>query len=157
MVMNKKRFGVELFCPVLSEHDVKIALSTCYAAKTRAPSARALRDTGLGEQIWRVFHDRDLGRGLAGARKVWRLLKREDVEEQFGPIARCTVERLMRDIGLQCMRRGPKRVRTTIRDGTAKGAADLAGRDFTASAPNRLWSWTSPTCRRGLGWRSPRW
>ncbi len=56
----------------------------------------------------------------AGARKVWRLLEREGAEERFGPIARCTVERLMRDMGLQGIRRGPKPVRTTIPDGNAE-------------------------------------
>jgi putative transposase len=169
--MNKDVFGVEPICAVLSEHGVKIAPSTYYARKSRAPSARAVRDTGLGEEIWRVFHDRELGRGLAGARKVWRLLKREGVEERFGPIARCTVERLMRDMGLQGMRRGPKRVRTTIPDGTAERPSDLVGRDFTASAPNRLWvvdftyvpTWTgmaftafvTDVCsRRIVGWRT---
>ena len=49
--MNKDVFGVEPICAVLSEHGVKIAPSTYYARKSRAPSARAVRDTGLGEEI----------------------------------------------------------------------------------------------------------
>jgi len=170
--MNKERFGVEPICAVLTEHGVKIAPSTYYAAKTRPPSARAVRDTGLGEEIWRVFHDRELGRGLAGARKVWHLLKRDaSITERFGPVARCTVERLMRDMGLQGMRRGPKKVRTTVPDSAAARPPDLVERDFTASALNRLWvvdftyvpTWagmaftafvTDVCSRRIVGWRT---
>ena len=149
-----------------------IAPSTYYAAKSRSPSARAVRDSGLGEEIWRVFHDRDLGRGLAGARKVRHLLKRDaTIEARFGPVARCTVERLMRDMGLQGMRRGPRRVRTTIPDPAAPRPSDLVNRDFHAEAPNRLWvvdftyvpTWSgmaftafvSDVCsRRIVGWRT---
>ena len=169
---NKAQFGVEPICAVLSEHGVKIAPSTYYSAKTLAPSARAVRDSGLGEEIWRVFHDRDLGRGLAGARKVWHLLKRDaKVAERFGPVARCTVERLMREQGLQGMRRGPKKVRTTVSDPSAARPPDLVKRDFTAEAPNRLWvvdftyvptwagmgftAFVSDVCsRRIVGWRT---
>ena len=168
---HKDAFGVKPICAVLGEHGITIAPSTYYARKTRTPSSRTVRDAGLGEEIWRVFHDRELGRGLAGARKVWRLLEREGAEERFGPIARCTVERLMRDMGLQGMRRGPKRVRTTIPDDTAERPSDLVGRDFTAPAPNRLWvvdftyvpTWTgmaftafvTDVCsRRIIGWRT---
>lgn len=68
-----------------------------------------------------------------GARKVWRQLLREDVV-----IARCTVERLMRDMGLQGVVRGRK-CKTTIPDECALRPADLVNRDFTASRPNQLW------------------
>lgn len=136
----KDQFGVEPICAVLSEHGVKIAPRTYYAAKVPPPSARAVRDTGLGEEIWRVFHARDLGRGVAGARKVWHLLKRDaTIEARFGPVARCTVERLMREMGLQGMRRGGKKVRTTIADASASRPPDLVKRDFHAEAPNKLW------------------
>lgn len=167
----KDQFGVEPICAVLSEHGVKIAPRTYYASRSRTPSARAVRDTGLAEEIRRVFHDRDLGRGLAGARKVWHLLKREDAQERFGPIARCTVERLMREMGLQGMRRGAKKVRTTIADASATRPPDLVKRDFHADAPNRLWvvdftyvptwagmaftAFVSDVCsRRIVGWRT---
>lgn len=70
--INKYAFGVEPICAVLSEHGIKIAPSTYCARQTRTPSARTVRDTGLGEEIWRVIHDHELGRGLAGARKIWR-------------------------------------------------------------------------------------
>jgi len=138
--VHKDAFGVEPICTVLSEHGVKIAPSTYYARASRPPSARMVRDAGLGEEIWRVFHDRDLGRGVAGARKVWHLLKRDaSIAERFGPVARCTVERLMREAGLQGLRRGPRKVRTTTCDAAAARPPDLVQRDFHAEAPNRLW------------------
>ncbi len=166
------RYRAEPICQVLREQGVGIAPSIYYAAKTRAPSARAVRDAGLGEEMWRVFHDRDLGRGLAGARKVWHLLTRDaTIDARFGPVARCTVERLMRDMGLQGMRRAPKRVRTTVADASAQRPPDLAERDFTAEAPNSLWvqdftyvpTWagmaftafvTDVCSRRIVGWRT---
>jgi putative transposase len=90
-------------------------------------------------EIQRVFHDRNLGRGLAGVRKVWQLLRRDPaVVERFGPIARCSVARLMRAAGLQGVRRG-KRFVTTRRDDQAARPPDRVRRDFTAEAPNRLW------------------
>lgn len=103
---HRHRFGVEPICRVLTQHGCHIAPSTYYAAKTRPPSARAVRDAALMVQVHRVFTNRELGRGLAGVRKVWRLLRRDAaVGEQFGPIARCTVERLMRNAGLAGVRR----------------------------------------------------
>jgi putative transposase len=136
---HKDRFGVEPICRTLSTHGVQIAPSTYYAAKARPPSAREVRDVGLLVEIQRVFHDRNLGRGLAGVRKVWRLLRRDPaVVERFGPIARCTVGRLMRAAGLQGVRRG-KRFVTTRRDDQAARPPDRVQRDFTAEAPNRLW------------------
>ena len=93
---HEARFGVAPICTVLSEHGAKIAPSTYYAAKARPLSARMVRDGELVAQIHAVFADRDKGRGLAGARKVWHLLEREDVQ-----VARCTVERLMRQEGCE--------------------------------------------------------
>jgi len=136
---HKGRFGVEPICRVLSQHGCQIAPSGYYAAKSRPLSARAVRDAELLVQIEAVFADRKKGRGLAGARKVWHLLRRDAaVGEQFGPIARCTVERLMRRAGLQGVRRGRKFV-TTKPDSAAARPPDLVGRDCTAAAPNRLW------------------
>jgi putative transposase len=71
--------------------------------------------------------------GVYGARKVWLALNREGV-----PVARCTVERLMRQLGLAGARRG-KRHRTTIADAAASRAADLVQRRFNPPAPNRTW------------------
>ena len=169
---HRQEFGVEPICQVLREQGVGIAPSTYYAAKARPPSARTVRDEGLAQEIARVFHDRELGRGLAGARKVWHLLQRDpDIEARFGKVARCTVERLMREQGLQGMRRGGKKVRTTVADDCAQRPPDLVERDFTAEAPNRLWvvdftyvpTWagmaftafvTDVCSRRIVGWRT---
>ena len=135
----KDRFGVEPICRVLNGHGCQIAPSTYYAAKTRPASARAIRDAALLVEINRVFHHRDLGRGLAGARKVWHLLRRDaGVAGRFGQVARCTVERLMRQAGLQGARRGRGFV-TTRPDKSADRPPDRVNRDFTADAPNRLW------------------
>ncbi|WP_327667833.1 MULTISPECIES: IS3 family transposase [unclassified Streptomyces] len=97
--------------------------------ETRA-SARAIRDAYLKAQISRVHAD---NYGVYGVRKVWRQLHREGIEA-----ARCTVARLMRDLGLEGARRG-KKIRTTIRDDGHDRAADLLQRDFTASRPNERW------------------
>lgn len=80
--------------------------------------------------IERVWHE---NRMVYGARKVWRQLNREGIE-----VARCTVERLMRQMGLRGVVRG-KRVRTTIPDDLADRPMDLVHRDFTATRPNQLW------------------
>jgi putative transposase len=90
-------------------------------------------------EIERVFGHRDLGRGLAGARKVWHLLRRDaNIADRFGPVARCTVERLMRRAGLQGARRS-RRFVTTKPDKSAQRPPDRVNRDFSAEAPNRLW------------------
>lgn len=168
----KPRFGVEPICRVLRAHGVQIAPRTYYAAKTRPPSARRVRDAGLCVEIGRVFADRDLGRGLAGARKVWHLLARDaSIAARYGHVGRGTVERLMRQMGLAGLRRGPAKVRTTRADVRATRAPDLVQRDFHADAPNRLWvvdftyvpTWSgmgftafvSDVCsRRIVGWRT---
>jgi putative transposase len=123
-------FGVEPICRVLSGHGLKIATSTYYAAKNLGPSARSVRDTELKAQISRVHAD---NYGVYGVRKVWRQLHREGMEA-----ARCTVARLMRDLGLEGIRRGRK-IRTTVRDSGHERATDLLQRDFTASRPNQRW------------------
>jgi putative transposase len=122
---HKDRFGVEPICRLLP-----IAPSTYYARKQRPPSARAVRDARLKAEIRRVYDDNF---GVYGARKVWRQLHREGI-----PVARCTVERLMGELGLVGVRRGKTR-RTTTPDVAAARPADLVERDFSASRPNRLW------------------
>ncbi|MEV5712202.1 IS3 family transposase [Actinoallomurus sp. NPDC052274] len=126
----KKVFGVEPICRVLSEHGTKIAPSTYYAARSRPASARAIRDERLKTEITRVFED---NYRVYGARKIWRQLCREG-----HIVARCTVERLMRELGLAGARRG-KKIRTTMPGEGHGRAADLLKRDFTAAAPNRRW------------------
>lgn len=162
---HRDRFGVEPICRVLSEHEVKIAPSGYYAFKKRPASPRAVRDAELLEQIESVFWDRAKGRGICGARKVWRLLKRDGVN-----VARCTVERLMRQRGLRGVRRGRQFI-TTRPDPAAERPPDRVKRDFTAQRPNQLWvvdftyvpTWsgmgftafvTDVFSRRIVGWRT---
>ncbi|MEW1900188.1 IS3 family transposase [Streptomyces albidoflavus] len=127
---HRQVFGVEPICRILTSHGLKIATSTYYAARTRAPSARSVRDAELKTQISRVHADNF---SVYGVRKVWRQLHREGI-----PVARCTVARLMRDLGLQGVRRG-RGIRTTVRDDGHDRADDLLERDFTALRPNERW------------------
>jgi transposase InsO family protein len=127
---HREEHGVEPICAQLP-----IAPSTYHEEKAREadPSRlpeRAVRDAWLCEQIERVWKENF---GVYGARKVWRQLIREKVK-----VARCTVERLMREMGLQGVVRGRKR-KTTIADETSPRPADLVQRDFTAERPNQLW------------------
>ena len=122
---NRDRYGVEPICQLLP-----IAPSTYHAAKRRPPSARALRDEELKAEIARVHAEHF---GVYGARKVWRQLHREGIA-----VARCTVERLMRRLQLEGVRRGKAR-RTTTPDETTARPADLVDRDFSAQRPNQLW------------------
>jgi len=124
---HRSVFGVEPICAVL-----QFAPSTYYAVceRRRRPAARTLRDSELLAEIRRIY---DASSGLYGARKVWWQLQHDGV-----CVARCTVERLMREHGLQGVVRGKHR-RTTIADERADRPADLIERDFSAIAPNQLW------------------
>ena len=122
--------GVEPICKVLP-----IAPSTYHehVAKRRDPSrlsAMAKKDLGLKPEIIRIFKENF---EVYGVRKVWRQLKRERFD-----VARCTVERLMKKMGLQGVIRG-KPVRTTFSDKAAPCPLDHVNRQFHAPAPNRLW------------------
>ncbi|TWG40674.1 transposase InsO family protein [Acidovorax delafieldii] len=104
-----------------------------HAAQQRNPALRcqrALRDGVLAPHIERVWQ---ANMQVYGADKVWKQLNREGI-----PIARCTVERLMRRLGLQGVRRG-KVVRTTVSDGKASCPLDRVNRVFKADRPNQLW------------------
>jgi len=122
---NRKFFGVEPICSVL-----QFAPRTYYAAKARPLSARALRDAVLKPEIARVHRENF---GVYGVDKVWAQLNREGVR-----VARCTVARLMRDLGLRGVVRGKPKF-TTVAGDEADRPRDLVDRNFTASAPNRLW------------------
>lgn len=115
---------------------LEFPVSTYYAARKRErePSAREVRDEQMKEQIMRVWEDRRKGRRVYGARKVWLQLRREGVE-----VARCTVERLMGDLGIAGASARRKKPRTTVPDAGPGRPADLLERDFTAPAPNRRW------------------
>jgi putative transposase len=136
-------------------------------AKRRDPakrSARARQDAALKIEVRRVF---DQNFSVYGVRKVWRQLKREGLDA-----ARCTVSRLMRDMGLQGVIRG-KPVKTTISDKAAPCPLDHVNRQFKAPRPNVLWlsdftyvaTWTGfvyvafvidAYARRIVGWRASR-
>ena len=126
------RWGVEPICRVLSEHGVPIVPSTYYdvVKAARRISEADLREERLMVAIARVHHD---NYGVYGARKVWLALNRQGI-----PVARCTVERLMRVLGLEGARRG-RTVRTTRSDPAAARPADLVERDFNPARPDRLW------------------
>jgi len=122
---------VEPACAVL-----EFPVSTYYAAKKREsePSRREQRDEWMKEQVMRVWEDRAKGRRVYGARKVWLQLRREGVE-----VARCTVERLMRKLGIAGAAARRKKPRTTVPGGADSRPGDLLERDFSAPAPNRRW------------------
>ena len=127
---HREEHGVEPIC-----RQLPIAPSTYYEQKAREadPSRlpnRAIRDAGLREEIERVWKEHFR---VYGARKVWRQLIREGIG-----VARCTVERLMREMGLAGAIRGRK-FKTTVADEAADRPADLVQRDFTANRPNQLW------------------
>ena len=127
---HRDQYGVEPICSVLP-----IAPSTYYEHEARRTNPtllpeRAKRDAALREDISRVWRENFQ---VYGPRKVWRQLKREGIE-----VARCTIERLMRKMGLQGAIRGRK-FKTTIPDDKATRPPDLVDRNFTASRPNELW------------------
>ena len=127
---------------------MQIAPSTYYAARARRPSRRALRDEQVKVQITRVHEE---NYGVYGSRKVHVALRREDVVVDGTPVARCTVRRLMTELGL----RGVNRARTPVTTVRAKGTddrPDLVKRLFTADAPDRLWVADITYCRTFAGW-----
>ena len=128
---HRADYGVESICRQLA-----IAPSTYYEAKAQDAdparrSARAQRDETLRPEIERVWK---ANRRVYGARKVWKQLRRERVD-----VARCTVERLMGELGLAGAVRGGRRVQTTVPDLAAARPADLVQREFTATRPDALW------------------
>lgn len=123
-------YGVEPICKVLP-----IAPSTYHSHLARRSdqsrlSARTRRDMALRPEVRRVFEQ---NWRVYGVRKVWRQLGREGFD-----VARCTVARLMKDMGLQGVIRG-KRHRTTMPDKAAPCPLDKVNRQFRVPAPNRLW------------------
>jgi putative transposase len=128
---HRDTYGVEPICAVLP-----IAPSTYFLRKVQqqdasARSARARRDEELRTAIQRVW---DAHEQVYGPRKVWRQLRREGIRT-----ARCTVERLMREMGLRGTVRGRAWKVTTQSDPAATRPADLVDRQFVATRPNQLW------------------
>ncbi|MFE4874299.1 IS3 family transposase [Streptomyces sp. NPDC056682] len=130
---HKDRFGgVEPICRVLTDHDCKIAPSTYYAHHKRqaTPAARTVRDTELKTLITQAYES---NYRVYGARKIWRNLNRQNVA-----VARCTVERLMRELGITGAVRG-KKVITTVPDATAQRGPGPPGPPVRRPAPNHCW------------------
>jgi putative transposase len=122
---RRGRFQVELMCRTLGASP-----STYYAARDRPPSARAISDASLTEQIQRIFEE---NYAVYGVRKVWHQLRREGVQ-----VGKDRVWRLMREAGLHGARRGKPKF-TTRPDPGAPRPPDLVERDFSAARPNELW------------------
>jgi len=161
---HKEGYGIEPICRVLA-----IAPSTYHdhVAKRRCPekqSVRHKRDAALKPEIARIFN---ANYQVYGAKKVWKQMNRE----QF-VVARCTVERLMTEMGLQGAIRG-KPLRTTFPDKAVPCPKDHVNRQFQPAAPNRLWvsdftyvsTWAGfvyvafvidAFARRIVGWRASR-
>ena len=156
------RWGVESICTVLSEHGCTIAPSTYYDARRRTPSARQLSD-----ERWKpiIVSTWQAQRRVLGARKLWLRLRRNGHD-----IARCTVERLMRELGIAGVVRG-KRTNPVDKDQRERRPADLVDRHFARMRTNQLWVadftyvWTwvgwvyvafvfDAHSRRILGWRA---
>jgi len=132
---HRGEFGVEPICKVLAAAGVAIAPSSYYAAKHRPPSARHRRDELVKTEIVRVHRENF---DVYGADKVWAALRREGGVDGR-PVARCTVERLMRELGLRGAVRGKPGPHAPIR----------------APSGRRTWS-TAPSGRPrriGCGWR----
>jgi putative transposase len=128
---HRDTYGVEPICAVLP-----IAPSTYFLRKAQQQNpaqrpARARRNEELRREIQRVW---DEHQQVYGPRKVWRQLRREGVR-----VARCTVERLMREMGLRGAVRGRAWKITTQSDPATARPADLVDRQFTATRPNQLW------------------
>lgn len=128
---HKDQHGIEPMCKQLP-----MAVSTYYEHKDRESdpdkaSNRSIRDRHLKPEIQRVW---DENLQVYGVRKVWRQLKREGFD-----IARCTVERLMKQLGIQGISRGGAKCWTTIRDENQDKPSDLVNRQFVADRPNQLW------------------
>ena len=145
---HRGRFGVEPIWAVLP-----IAPSLYYELKVRKREphrrpARAQRVEQLSAHIRRVWYE---NRAVYGVRKVWNQLKRDGLA-----VARCTVARLMRRLGLAGVVRGRTFKVTTIPDTAMTRPPDLVTRQFTAARPNQLWVADSRTSRPGAAsctWR----
>lgn len=160
---HREQYGVEPICTVLTEHGCKIAPSTYYDNLNRQLSKQKLRDAELIALIEKTRRVRFVK--LLGARKLWLHLRGLGHD-----VARCTVERLMTQMGISGVVRG-KTPRTTVADENAARPADRVDRRFVASAPDRLWvadftyvaTWAGTVyvafvidvfSRRVVGWRA---
>jgi putative transposase len=161
---HREEHGVEPICKVLPIAPSTYHVHVARRADPTRLSERAKQDAVREDKIRRVFAENF---GVYGVRKVWRQLRREGED-----IARCTVERLMRTMGLRGVVRG-KPVRTTISDKAAPCPRDHVNRQFQTNKPNALWvsdftyvaTWSGFVyvafvidvfARRIVGWRASR-
>src|SRR3954447_11788967 len=135
--------GVQPVLQALESTPAQIAPSTYYATKTRPACARTVRDSELTEMIKQIHQE---NYGVYGARKIRHELHRRGV-----PVARCTVERLMREAGLRGLLRD-KSPRTTRPAAETSRPGDLVKRDFTGVRPNQLWVADLTYLRTSVGW-----
>ncbi|MER5740117.1 IS3 family transposase [Streptomyces sp. NPDC002262] len=136
--LRERGLGVDPVCRVL-----ELSPSTYFARKKRPKSARQLRDEHLMPLIEQVHAESG---STYGARRITRAPRRKGHE-----VARCTVERLMPELGLEGVIRGRRR-RTTIPEPSAPRPPDLVDRDFTASRPDQLWVADMTYVRTWSGW-----
>jgi putative transposase len=140
---QQQEHGVQPVLQALEDTPAQIAPSTYYAVKTRPASARSRRDEGLTVLIKQIHA---ANYGVYGARKIWHELHRHGVR-----VARCTVERLMREAGLRGLIRD-KSPRTTRPAAETDRPRDLVKRDFTAGSPDQLWVADLTYVRTTVGW-----
>jgi putative transposase len=142
--MTAQGHTVESTCRVLREQGCPVAARTYRSWKqpSRTVAARTLTDAVLADLLIGL---KDTPEGLYGRRKMTHYLRREGHQVAF-----CTVDRLMRDLGMNGVRRG-KGIRTTVRARDGHRAGDLLNRDFTAPAPNSRWVADFTYCRTWAG------
>jgi len=128
--LHRATYGVEPICAVLPIAPSTYFRRTAQQQDATKRSARARRDEKLRAAIQRIWDDNE---HVYGPRKVWRQLRRDGVR-----VARCTIERLMRAMGVKGVTRGRAWIVTTRADATDR-PADLVDRQFTATRPNQLW------------------
>ena len=134
---HREKFGVVPICRALGVHGVQIAPRTYWAHRLAAPSKRALWDTTISEIMAGYYEPGADGKrppeSLYGSLKMWAHLQRQGI-----PVARRTVERIMRANGWRGATRARRAPRTTERDPAAARAPDLVGRHWRVTAPNLL-------------------
>lgn len=135
--MNRAEHGVEPICATLATAGIQVAPSAYWARKTRLPSVRSQRDKEAAKEIKRVHQE---NYEAFGARKMHVVLNRPEEQRRhgLGPLARCTIERLMRREGLRGIRR-TRKPNTTRSAPRQSCPLDLVDRHFSAFAPNELW------------------
>ena len=136
---NKDKWGVQPICAVLH-----FASSTYYDYKRREPSERARRDEELKVLIIETY---EANYSVYGAKKLWVALNRSGHQ-----VARCTVERLMRELGIKGATRGKGIVITTVADESLEKPKDLIKRHFVSWEPNELWCADITYVKTRAGW-----